>query len=139
MQICVNLWHIFIKTTCHIYSLFVGHAPGAHDIKDWTLTSSGAQESIVNLPLEHGETIYALVLCRNKAGLESMATSGAVIMVTKPPDVSNAQLEIGEPTLLKSLIVAICRSVHTFDMQSLLYVKQNTSKKKGECILLFPQ
>ena len=52
-------------------------------------------EYVTIIDLQNGDTIFASILCKNYAGLETMATSGPVVMVTTPPDVTLAVINIG--------------------------------------------
>ena len=74
---------------------FTGHTAETADIVDWTTATSEDQESLSGVAIEHGDVVYGLVLCQNGAGLETLKATNAVSMVTEPPGITNAQLEIG--------------------------------------------
>ena len=89
------------------YKCFKGHGPGLTDIQPWTNSTlmeysssswepnANVREHITHLDLQHGDTLFGTVRCKNHAGLETLAVSQSVVMVTESPDVSNAEIKIG--------------------------------------------
>lgn len=80
---------------CLAHLVATGHAPGSTDVQEWTVSSSHSTEA-VNTTLKHGDTFYASVLCKNKIGLERLTVSKAVVVVTNPPDMTSAKIQIGK-------------------------------------------
>ncbi|KAI8519528.1 hypothetical protein Bbelb_027850, partial [Branchiostoma belcheri] len=48
--------------------------------------------------IQHGQTVYTTVRCRNAAGLESQTVTDGVTLVTRPPDSAAAELRVTSPS-----------------------------------------
>ena len=95
-----------------------GKSPGSQEVQPFTRTPSLYAASVtLGTAVSHGETAFSVVRCFNDAGLQSTLVSSGVVMVTEPPDVSMATLNI----ITCSLSHYPARDNHQTDSQRLFF------------------
>ncbi|XP_078657344.1 uncharacterized protein LOC144903237 [Branchiostoma floridae x Branchiostoma belcheri] len=76
-----------------------GLSPGSTELSHFQPTDklSSSSTNLTGL-IQHGQTVYTTVRCRNAAGLESQAVTDGVTLVTRPPDSAAAELRVTSPS-----------------------------------------
>lgn len=95
-----------------------GKSPGSQEVQSFTRTSSLSSAAItLGASVSHGETAFSVVRCFNDAGLQSTLVSSGVVIVTEPPDVSMATLNV----IASSLSHYPARDNHQTDNERLFF------------------
>ena len=116
-----------------------GKSPGSQEVKPFTRTTSLSTASMtLDASVSHGETVYSVVRCFNYAGLQSTLVSRGVVIVTEPPVVSMATLNI----ITSSASYYASQDNHQVDRRRLVFGWEGVRNKSGisdcevECCLV---
>ena len=121
------MWELYL-----FHQLFnsdaTGKSPGSQEVKSFTRTTSLSTASmILDASVSHGETVYSVVRCFNYAGLQSTLVSSGVVIVTEPPDVSMATLNI----IISSASYYASQDNHQVDRHRLVFGWEGIQDKSG--------
>lgn len=82
--------------------LFAGTSPGLSDIQNYLpiliITDENAMTSDLSDSMQHGTTVYSTVVCSNKGGLTTSATTDGLTILTQPPRGEEAIVSVASPT-----------------------------------------
>ena len=121
--VCHNIPVVTARYVCD-----PGRSPGSQEVQAFTRTSSLSEASVnLNSSIAHGETLFSVVRCHNHAGLQSTLVSRGVAMVSEPPDVSMATVNI--IAAVSSFYPA--RDNHQSDTQGLLFGWEGIRDRSG--------
>ena len=130
MQSCVPNAQYTVRTISKLFGVVssTGRSPGSQEVQSFTRTRSlSAASVIINASVSHGETVFSVVRCFNYAGLQSTLDSSGVVMVTEPPDVSMATLDI----ITSSASYYSSRGNHQSDRQRLFFGWDGVTDRSG--------
>ena len=82
--------------------MYVGSFPGWSDVQNYLTIYLGSSQkttltSDMSGVLEHGSVVYSTVICSNKGGLTSLATTDGLTILVEPPYKMNAYAVITSP------------------------------------------
>ena len=115
-----------LYTFCFVIT--TGKSPGSQEVQPFTKTTSLSTAAMtLTTSVSHGETVFSVVRCFNYAGLQSTLVSSGVVIVTEPPDVSMATLNI----ITSSASYYPARDNHQSDKQRLFFGWEGVRDKSG--------
>jgi len=114
---------------CYIFTLdTTGKSPGSQEVQSFMRTTSLSTASVaLDASVSHGETVFSVVRCFNYAGLQSTLVSSGVVLVTEPPDVSMATLNV----ITSSVSYFPTRDSHQWDRERLFFGWEGVRDKSG--------
>ena len=118
--------HDWFVLSCVVIT--TGKSPGSQEVQPFTRTTSLSTAAVtLATSVSHGETVFSVVRCFNYAGFQSTLVSSGVVMVTEPPDVSMATLNI----IASSASYYPTRDNHQSDKQRLFFGWEGVRDKSG--------